>query len=395
MFSLKFRPAAALLCLMMFSSALAQDVPASSERGAGIDPSGDLLSISRQTLQLFQQRGIRFHGQFVHDWSKDLDAGHDPAYGFGRYSFDLSATVDSEKSLGWEGGTGFIRLKQHIDEFGWSDDAAAQIYSNIDAASRTTLYEMWFEQKWMAGKVRIKGGKIDANTEFATVENAGDFLNSSMGFSPTILTFPTYPEPKPGAVVSLTGPRGYGISLGTFQNAMGTMSFAEPRRHWSIGDRELPGHFSAGYWRLDGAMTCYDGSSSSVSQGFYTVMEQGLWRSKSGDRDQTVSTFVQFARTSGTVSPFTQHLGGGAVWQAPLASRPHDGLGFAATWAKFSPQPAAGFDYQGELVAEGYYKLAFSRYISLVPDVQFLHHPAGLRTNDDVAVFTPRLDISF
>lgn len=351
--------------------------------------------MSSQALQLVEQRGVSFHAQFVHDWSKNLDSGYDPAYGLGRYSFDLSATLDSGKSLGWENGTGFIRLKQHLYEFGWSKAEAAQIYSNIDAASRTTLYEIWFEQKWMAGKLRIKGGKIDANTEFATVENAGDFLNSSMGFSPTILAFPTYPEPKPGAVVSLAGPGGYGISMGAFQSSMGTMSLAEPRRHWSLGDRELAGHFSAGYWRLDGSMTCFDGSRASVSQGFYSVMEQGLWRSKSGDRDQTISTFVQFGRASGNVSLFTQHLGGGAVWQAPLASRPNDGLGFAATWAKFSLQPAAGFDYEGELITEGYYKLALSRHLSLVPDVQFLHQPGGLRANPDVVVFTPRLVISF
>jgi carbohydrate-selective porin OprB len=71
-----------------------------------------------------------------------------------------------------------------LEEFGWNHDEAAQVYSNIDAASRTTLYELWFEQKWMAGKVRIKSGKIDANSEFAVVESASDFLNSSMGFSP-------------------------------------------------------------------------------------------------------------------------------------------------------------------------------------------------------------------
>ncbi len=391
---LKLRFAAGLLGLLLTSPAFAHEAPKPVEAVA-IDPAGDLVSISHQALQLFEQRGVSFHAQFVHDWSKNLSRGSDPAYGLGRYSFDLSATVDSGKGLGWKNGTGFIRLKQHLHEFGWSEAEAAQIYSNIDAASRTTLYEIWFEQKWMAGKLRIKGGKIDANTEFAVLENAGDFLNSSMGFSPTILAFPTYPEPKPGALVSLSGPRGYGISLGTFQSAMGTLSLAEPRRHWSLADNELAGHLSAGYWRLDGGMTCFDGSRSSVSQGFYSVLEQGLWRSKGGDRDENFSTFLQFGRSSGDVSLFTQHLGGGAVWQAPLASRPNDGLGFAATWVRFSPQPAAGFDYDGELITEGFYKLSFSHHLSLVSDLQFLHHPAGLRAKPDVVVFTPRLVISF
>jgi carbohydrate-selective porin OprB len=196
-------------------------------------------------------------------------------------------------------------------------------------------------------------------------------------------------------MIALTTRHEYGIGLGVFQTAMGTMSMAEPRRHWSVGENELAGHFSAGYWRLDGGMTCFDGRVSSVNQGFYSVIEQGLWRSKTKDRDQAFSTFLQFGRANGDASVFTQHLGGGAVWQAPLGSRPHDGFGFAATWVNFSSQPAAGFDYGGELIAESYYKLVFSRHVSLVPDVQFLHHPGGLRTNPDVAVFTPRLVVSF
>lgn len=391
---LKLWFAAGLLSFLFISPAFAEEAAKPAESATGIDPSGDLVSISRQALLFLEARGVSLHAQFVNDWSKNLTSGYDPPYGFGRYSLDLSAAVDSGKSLGWKNGTGFIRLKQHLREFGWTDDEAAQIYSNIDAASRTTLYEMWLEQKWMAGKLRIKGGKIDANTEFAVVENATDFLNSSMGFSPTILAFPTYPEPQPGAVVSVSGPGSYGISLGTFQASLGTMSFAEPRRHWSLGSSELAGHFSAGYWRLDGDMTCFDGSRSSVSQGFYSVLEQYLWRSRSGDRDQTISTFFQIGRSSGDVSLFTQHLGGGAVWQAPLASRPQDGLGIAVTWVKFSPQPA-GFDYDSELITEGYYKMPLNHHLSLVTDLQFLHHPAGLRANPDIVVFTPRLVISF
>jgi carbohydrate-selective porin OprB len=60
----------------------------------------DVASISRHLLDQMQQRGVTFHGQLVNDWSKNLSDGDDPAYGFGRYSLDLSASVESEKSLG-------------------------------------------------------------------------------------------------------------------------------------------------------------------------------------------------------------------------------------------------------------------------------------------------------
>jgi carbohydrate-selective porin OprB len=376
----------------------AQDAQAPAEAASPASDKSEvspLISVPRQALRLLGERGLSFQTQLVNDWSKNLASGFDPDYGFGRYSFDFFVTLDSEKSLGWKGGTGLVRLKQHIREFGWNDDGASQVLSNIDASSRTTLYELWFEQKLFAGKVRLKGGKIDANSEFAVVENGTDFLNSSMGYSPTIMAFPTYPEPQPGAGIFLTSAHSYGVGLGVFRSSMGTMSIAEPRLRWSLGENELPGHIRAGYWRVDGAMKCFDGNFSTVSQGFYTVIEQGLWRSSDSGRDQTFTSFLQFGRASGDVSLFTEHVGGGGVWQAPLGSRPHDGLGFAATWVRFSSQPAAGFDYGGELIAEGYYKLAVNHHISLLPDLQYLHHPGGLRANPDVVVFTPRLVVSF
>lgn len=380
-----------LALLFCLTRSAAQDSPAVPQ-GSRASP---LIAVPRLALRTLAEHGLSFQGQLVHDWSKNLSSGADPAYGFGRYSLDLSARVESDKSLGWPGSTGFVRLKQHIREFGWSNAGAAQLYSNIDASSRTTLYELWFEQRMLRGNLRLKGGKIDANTEFAVVENGADFLNSSMGFSPTILAFPTYPEPQPGGGIFFTSSRGYGLALGMFRSTMGTLSIAEPRLRWSMGERELPGRIGAGYWRLDGSMHCYDGRAVSVHQGFYSVVEQGLWRSSQPGRNRAVTSFLQLGQAGGDVSAFTRHIGGGVIWQSPLAGRPDDGLGLATTWVQFSPRPEAGFDYPSEVIAEAYYKLAIHRHVALVPDLQFLHHPGGLRANPDVAVFTPRLVISF
>jgi carbohydrate-selective porin OprB len=176
---------------------------------------------------------------------------------------------------------------------------------------------------------------------------------------------------------------------------MGSLSIAEPRLRWTVGQNEFPGRFTAGYWRVDGKMDCFDGSTSAVSQGFYGVLEQGLWRGQASSRERSFITFLQFGRASGDVSPFTHHLGGGASWQAPVASRPEDAAGAAATWVNFSSQPVAGFEYGGEFIVEGYYKVSISRHAWLVTDIQFLHHPGGLRAHPDVVVMSPRLVISF
>ena len=122
----------------------------------------------RQLLRDLNEHGISPQAVVIYDWSKTLHAKQDSGNGFGRYSFDLLVPVDGKKLFGLSGSAGMVRLKHHINVFGETYDGAAQLYSNIDASSRTTLYEIWFEQRLMSDRIRIKAGKIDAS-EFRAV----------------------------------------------------------------------------------------------------------------------------------------------------------------------------------------------------------------------------------
>ncbi|MBI3474318.1 MAG: carbohydrate porin [Acidobacteria bacterium] len=357
-----------------------------------------LWSGTSYLLHSLNDHGISFQGTFVNDWSKDLRGKVDPSLGYGRQSFDLVSSIDGKKAFGWNGSTVLIRLKQHSREFGRSDDGAAQVYSNIDAPSKTMLYEFWLEQKLWSEKLRIKGGKIDANTEFATVQSAGDFLNSSMGFSPTIMAFPTYPSPRLAVLAVLHPTTSGSVGFGVFQtDGKGRLSVLEPGKTWTIsGKKELPGRVSVGYWRLDAtAIPHFDGRAAGSTQGYYAVLEQALWRnSLSARKEQRWSMFFQFGQADGQVSQLTKHVGGGATLQAPLARRSQDSLGFAFTRVAFTSAPGTG-NFTSELVLEGYYKVAIAKHVALVQDFQFLHHPGGLSSNPDCPILTPRLVVSF
>ena len=370
---------------------------AAEQSNRGVITVAQLAAEPRQVVKDLAQRGISFQGLFVQDWSKGARAGVDAADGFGRYSFDLTASFDNEKLLGWKGSSASMRLKQHIGEFGEGYQDAAQVISNIDAPSRTSLYELWLQQRLLEDRVRLKVGKIDANSEFAAVGNAGDFLNSSMGFSPTILAFPSYPEPKFGVNVFLVPRKNYGLGTGVFQTAgSGVLTLVEPSRKWNVSTNELDGHVNVGYWRLDGTLSRFDGGQSSVSQGVYAVAEQALWKhalDRGGER--RLATFFQVGTADRHVSPVTSHVGGGMVLQAPIAERPADSFGFAATGVGFSPHPAAGFDDASEIILESYYRASITRHVALVQDFQFVRNPGGLESNPNCVVITPRLVVSF
>jgi porin len=373
------------------------DAANSQSPSPGTVPASQLLTEPRHLVRNLAQRGISFQGVFVQDWSREWNDTDASASGFGRYSLDLTVALDGEKVLRWKGSTVSVRLKQHINEFGDGDGVAAQLYSNIDACSKTMLYEFWLEQKLYGDKLRLKGGKIDANTEFAVVEGAGDFLNSSMGFSPTIVAFPTYPEPKMGFGMFVHPTKNNALDLGVFQTSgHGTLSIVEPGRRWTTrGD--LPGRVSVAYWRLDGGMSRMDGSRTSSTQGVYSVVEQSLWhRPLSGkDTERSLSTFLQLGKSSSSVSAFAGHAGGGFVLHAPFASRPQDSIGTAATWVSLSPCPGEVSNPTNELVVESYYKLGLSKHFAVVEDLQYLHKAGGLDTSANGPIATTRLVVSF
>lgn len=349
-----------------------------------------------QRLRTLPERGVALQSLYVHDLSQaPIGAPGDHTW-FGRYSWDVSATLDGEKLAGWRGGSAFLHGKQHLQEFGRMYDGVAQGYSNIDAASGTMLYEAWGQQLLLDKRVRLQAGKIDANTEFDTVATAADFLNSSMGFSPTIMEFPTYPAPQLGGVVAVAAGPSTQISAGEFVTASGKMTVAEAAQSWSGGKDGRGGRACFGVWDLRAPLPRFRGGVVAGSHGSYAVLEQSIWRRALTEASpQGLTSFLQIGSGNGEENPYAWHVGGGAVLTAPLRRRPADAVGAAATWVRFSGAPHAGFDAHSELAVETYYKIRLTRTTALVWDTQYFRHPGGIRGRPETVIVTPRLVVSF
>jgi carbohydrate-selective porin OprB len=387
--------AARVVCLI---GVLLATLSAESQKSDNLDrwSLAQFPSKSNRFREQFETRGFALHGQWVHDWSKVVGYADEASEGLGRYSFDLSLALDTERLHGWRGGTGFVRLKQHQKEFGGEYDLSTQLYSNIDGPSRTTFYEFWLQQSLFDGKLRIKAGKLDANSEFAVVQTASDFLNSSMGFSPTMVGFPAYPDPNLAVAFFLQPHRRFGINLGILRtHDLGAMTIAEPQLNWSSEERELRGHASFGYWRLDRTPMAGDLGGTSAA-GVYAIVEQGIWRGAPlHQAERSLSAHLELGVANSKANIVTHHVGGGFVMQAILASRPKDSMGIAATLARFATAPVSGESNPPELALEIYYKIVLTRNLALIPDSQFFHRPRGAGASQDCLALTPRVSFVF
>ena len=165
------------------------------------------------------EQGVIVEASVTADYSVVLDGGADDGADAFRHLTAVGVTLDTDRLFEHPGGTLFADFVTKNGQNGSEEVGDFQAFSNIDEADFTTIYEVWYQQEFLDGQLRLKLGKIDVNNEFAFVENAGEFINSSAGFSPTIFVLPTYPDPALGASVSAYDDSGVYASAGVYDGA--------------------------------------------------------------------------------------------------------------------------------------------------------------------------------
>lgn len=353
--------------------------------------SGWLADLKRSRTRL-SNLGITGGLVITNDFSDDVRGGAQPDNDFDRCLLDVSLAVDGHKLMGWSGGSALVRLHSYIGENGSDYVGDAQGFSNIDDDSHTLLYELWVEQKLPGTNWRTRIGKIDANTLFAAVENSADFLNSSMGYSPTIMKLPTYPDPGlSGNIVFDNGHRAFGFGLYETKGG-GSLFLLEGGQRIAFGNDSRV-RVALGAWQLRGNLVTHSDIPQALTNGFYMVDELNLRLQPAGQRDRQLAVFLQYGRADAKISSFGNHFGLGLIWPLPLKS--DDSLGIGMSLVTLGRSPGLTLDYDSETAIEFFYKHRFKSIFSVSPDFQIIHHPGGVLGRADAVVFTPRLTAVF
>lgn len=351
-----------------------------------------------------EDRGLSFAASYTGEWFGVLSGGVS-SRGTVRGLFDLNATLDMDRAFGWTGGTIFADA-YWIDGNSISERAGdLQGVSNIDAEDRVQLAELWFAQDLFDGSLRVKIGKIEANADFAFVDSAGDFINSSAGFTPAIVGMPSYPDPAFGVVVSWSPTDWFALTGGVFDGAnavdgvrtgtRGPSSFFSDRLsddYFWIAEANLSwsgGRAGVAAWHHTGEFERFAGGTKSGTTGFYALAEHRIWSPEEG---RGLDLFAQFGWADDAVSEVSWHLAGGVVWVGPCVARSDDALGLYVSHAALSSE--AGFDHD-ETVFEVFYRWQLTPWASVKPDIQYILRPGGDPDIDDALVAGVRFEVSF
>lgn len=360
-----------------------------------------------------EKAGITIDARLVLEGFKNFRGGLNTSSVVESSTSDLSLALDTEKLLNRQGGKFYVDMEDHAGQNPTMDLVGdLQVFDSLNSSPYLQIFELWYEQKLFDGKLRLKMGKVDANTEFSVIDNGLDFINSSSQVSPTVFLLPTTPAPMPSANAFFTPSESYYAGFGAYysnrsvdfgnlegspQDAQlsenGTFLIGETRLRWR---RALvfksDGNLKLGAWGHTGTFTRFDGSQQQGVYGYYAILDQTLWQPSAGPEGrQGLGAFLEYGRTQRSVNTIDWHAGAGLAWTGLLGARPDDVIGFSPQYAHISPQ--AGLPHSYELAIEMFYKLQIAPWAVLKPDLQYIVNPGGQYA--DALVGTLRLTVNF
>jgi carbohydrate-selective porin OprB len=347
----------------------------------------------------FETRGITFNFSHVTDLSA-LQGGSRRA--LARMLLDMGADLDLERAFGWRGATARVQFFSKVGANGTAFLQDLQGFSNIDARDTTRTGELWIQQA-VGSRLRVKVGQVDANSDFARSDVNGDFINASMGFSPTIFVLPTYPDPVMSGSAFVTIAPWFQVSSGVFHGPQGDavpetlrteglFVISEGVARWKAQRHTLPGHAVVGAWFHSGRFASVVTDREMSANGFYAVLDQTVWLANPHDPEnhRALALFVQVGSADAIIAPFDRHVAGGFTWTEPFIGRRDDVFGLGSTWVRLRERTRGRLDQ--EMSFGPFYKWQAVEWLSLQPDLQIITSRSDGRVR---MAFTCRSEVAF
>ncbi|RQS72599.1 carbohydrate porin [Burkholderia sp. Bp8963] len=424
------------------SDAAAAQAPASD--AAAPAPTGfwersNLLGNMGGLRDLLGDHGVTLNLQETSEYLYNTSGGtkRSGAYqGLTQFGFN----VDTGKAIGLPGGTFNVSALQiHGTNLTQRNLQTLQTATGIEANSTTRLWELWYQQALLDGKVDVKVGQQSLDQEFMVSQYAASFMNATFGWPVLPSTDlpaggPAYPLSSLGVRLRVKPSDAWTVLAGVFDgnpagrmngdpqqlNAHGT-NFnlrsgalvigevqyalnappADPKAPQPAG---LPGTYKLGVWYqsqhfddlrdgTDGLSLANPASNGTPvnhrgNYGFYAVADQMVWR-PAADSPRSVGVFARVMGAPGDRNVVDLAINAGVTLKAPFAGRDNDVAGLAVGYAKIGSHARAldgdvgtyttpGYPVRSsETVIEATYQYQVTPWWQLQADLQHFFRPSG------------------
>lgn len=400
-----------------------------------------------------QEHGVDFEFVYFGAWPRNLSGGIKTGQVY-EGAFMALLDLDSEKLLGYSGGHLHVGGLSIHNGPAFSREYVGDLnqVSLLDFPDTTRLWELWYEQKFLSGKVAFKFGQMAVDQDFIVPEYylslaSLNFLNQTF-FFPTV-AFNVYdqnipgfpvgnhalantPYGAPGARLRISPTERCYVQAGVYDGnpdrfgngtrinlhkEEGALAYFEGgyRLNGAKGDTGLPGNFKIGGWyhtddyfdyysTLTSLVTGQTPEQHSGNWGIYFLADQTLYRENDVDDDPARQGLAGFFRAAyappeRNLAPFG--VDAGLVYKGLFPTRDWDTFGVAFSYLELSDEiadaqrfinsfvpGAAGVPVDYEAVLEVSYRAQLTAWWTLQPDLQYVMHPGGSKQLDNALVFS-------
>jgi porin len=317
-------------------------------------------------LGIEEDSGIRLGGLWIGDASGVLAGGHSPGcWGLNSLTI-LDVNLDTEKLFGFAGGSFGSEFLQFT---GQPTNSLAGAFPGFDSLevtpplTRQELYQLWYRQEFLDGKLVFRIGKSVPTFDFnnvvrpvpvsdpaAAVPAVTGLIFTPVFVNPTMLgAIPGYYNSATGVTTTFAPTKSLYLNYGFYDGnlARGRQTGMEGPRFngyyfhigelgyaYRLGSQSEPGSLGVGVWGQTGKLATFDGGTDNGANGVYLFGSQRLWFRHPGIDNRGVSGFYQFGANNSNALLARQYFGGGFTAFGLVPGRPDDsfGCGLAWTW---------------------------------------------------------------
>ncbi|WP_297845708.1 carbohydrate porin [Pseudomonas sp.] len=373
--------------------------------------------------------------------------GHDKVT---RYAdqFSLGADIDLQKLLGWNDAAFSVsvtnrngdNINDKID-----DPRATSLGSTQEIQGRgsvTRLSELWLSKGWFNDALNIKAGRFAVSDDFAVEDcsfqglafcgsQPGNYVNSIYNgpisqWAARVryrLSDEVYAQIAAFNVNPSTLENDNGFKL----NGAGTSGTLFPvELVWAPKVNQLPGEYRIGYYHSTAngtdvykdennqpaAITGNDYRSDSSRHGFWLVGKQQL-TSVAGDNSRGLTMTASATFQDRATTPVDSYQKVSLVYKGPFDARPTDTLGIGVARIHASSlflrnattaNQQSGLSYNdagyvpeqhSEYATELNYGIQATKWLNVMPNIQYIKNPDGVRQVDNALVLGLQVQSQF
>ena len=362
------------------------------------------------------QEGILFELVYTGEVMSRVDGG-DSSKGdtSGLGNMDLTLTLDTGKLNWWTGGTFFVYVENMVGDGNKINDAVGgplAPVSTLDADDFTQLSAYYYEQSLCSGKCRIKFGKHDANSEFATSNITGEFVNGGISPPPNI-PVPTFPDPALGLLgevipvdwltlrTAFYGAKLDGRSEGDSGLFSGDLMAVFEAGFTATNLQRYAGTYRFATWMstLETAEIVASTNSNpkgySDNYGVYMLIDQPVYLEPSAtdSSGEGLTVFFEYSWAPENRNQINEYFSTGAMYTGLIPTRDSDEIGLAVTYMSPSENLKPDGLANNQTNFELFYKANVTPWLYIQPDVQWLQNVGG--ADIDAVVIGARVGITF